>query len=176
MTAPVGRPWLAEVLDREEVVKSYWFSTRQQAERWARYEASQRPQHRAKVTRVIHDEQMSLLGESPPILDREAGNTLRDAGIASVDDNAFEEWKSAADNAYRIAAHRHREFTNDVIWQILEDEWGVPPPHDRRALGARARAAVKAGLIENTGRYVGSERPNVHRSLMPVYLSLVYPA
>ena len=72
MTAPLGRPWLAEVIDTEsnEPVKTRWFQTRVQAERWAKYESSIRLYRRAKVSRVIHDDQMSLLGEHPPREDR----------------------------------------------------------------------------------------------------------
>lgn len=109
-----------------------------------------------------------------PSLDRELGDLKLEDALERVDEATADGWKDRAFEAYEFAARRWPEFTNDQIWVILEDEWQTPPPKNRRALGQVARAAAKAGVMENTGRYVGSDRPHIHRSLMPVYRSLVY--
>lgn len=107
-------------------------------------------------------------------LDRELGQMKLEDALERVDRNAEDFWKDRADEAYRHAAERFPEFTNDAVWEILEDEWRTPHPPEGRALGARTIAAKKEGLIEATGRYVPSDRPNCHRNPIPVYRSLVY--
>jgi hypothetical protein len=107
-------------------------------------------------------------------LDPIAGQLNLDDALDRVDEHASEDWKMYADLAYVEAATRAYEFTNDLIWVILEDEWGIDPPHERRALGARSRAAATAGRITATGRYQPSDRPGTHRNPIMVYRSLIY--
>ena len=166
MTAPIGRPWLAEILVDGESRESAWFAHQSDAWDWVRNKIRHWPKRTGKVTRAIADEQESMFVH-------DHGREELNEALARVDENAHAEWKEMADAAYREAARRYATFTNDAVWEILA-EWDVPPPHEARALGARARKAITDGWVEQTGQYVPSKRANIHRHPIAVYRSLVY--
>lgn len=78
------------------------------------------------------------------------------------------EWMEEAAAAIRTCARFLRDFTTDAVWHTLEGH-GVAPPRDPRAMGAAIRRAKKDGLIEATGEYRKSSRPECHRRPIPVY-------
>lgn len=89
--------------------------------------------------------------------------TARDAALAAVERGAPAGWLHLAGEAIREVAATGRPFTTDTIW----DRVGKPP--EPRAMGAAIRAAMKAGLIEATGGYEQSSRPEAHARPVKVW-------
>lgn len=99
---------------------------------------------------------------------------LRDEAIDRVEDNAREEWISAARDVVMDLATKQRGFTTDEVWEGL-DRRGIEPPHEPRALGAVMRWASRdAKIIGRTGRYILSQRPRCHLRPIPIWESKVY--
>jgi hypothetical protein len=57
------------------------------------------------------------------------------------------------------------------VWALL-DRWGVPPPHEKRAMGAAMRAAARDLVIEATDEISLSQRAPCHRRPLRVWQSL----
>lgn len=84
----------------------------------------------------------------------------KERGMAQVDANADDWWKSCADTALKQLAATGRVFeAYDLVLM------GVPEPHHPNAWGARMNAAAKRGVIRNVGAGP-SKRPTVARSLV----------
>ncbi len=105
-------------------------------------------------------------------LDEAASREACDEAVQRVDDHADDWWKVAADDAFVTCAARYQTFTTDQVWELL-DRRSVLRPTEPRAMGPRARSAVQRGVIEPTGDYRPSERPETHRNPKRVYRSLL---
>lgn len=97
----------------------------------------------------------------------EQGDLLANAAIQQAGDNADPEWTALAHATLRYVASLGAEFTTDDIWLRLE--FRNIHTHEPRAMGAVMRAAVRDGLIEKTGAYVESSRPQSHARPIPVW-------
>ncbi len=96
----------------------------------------------------------------------------RDAAIERVDENAIEEWKTAARACIAHCAHTLPEFsTDDVFRRLLE--YNVIT-RDNRAMGPQMIQAAAAGLIAKTNQRVNTERVSRHNTEIAVWRSLVY--
>lgn len=63
-------------------------------------------------------------------------------------DNAGDDWKEAAFEAFVAHARTHKFFTTEEVRQNNPD---LPSPPDTRAWGAVARRAVKDGVVKSAG-------------------------
>src|SRR6188472_3623600 len=104
--------------------------------------------------------QLSLFAPTPA--------ELRDAALERVARGTDPQWMKNADRAVVACAHTRPEFSSDDVWATLE-LWGVPGPHEPRALGPVMMRAVKDGTIVKTGRYVQSELGRNHARPVAVY-------
>lgn len=93
-------------------------------------------------------------------LSLEEAERRRDDAIARSGWNANDRWWAAAREEVILAAIQLPEFTTDVVWRGL-DSRGLKT-HEPRALGAVMKAMAKAGVIEPTGRWEKSRRPEAH--------------
>lgn len=97
----------------------------------------------------------------------EQARTSRDAVLAQVAGSAAAQpWLARATEAVADMARRRAEFTTDDLWDA-----GLPSPTEPRALGAVIVAAVRAGTIVQTGRWVPSHRRRC--APIPVWRSLI---
>ena len=103
----------------------------------------------------------------PNLFDFQQALALRDEGVARVDSNADPLWKKeAAATILRLAA-TFAKFTSDDVWKALEGRALTPEP---RAMGAQFLKASKAGVIEPTGEYWQSKRPECHGRRIAVWV------
>ncbi len=117
----------------------------------------------------FHADRSGFLGSFDPDLGRQAA----DQAIAAVDDAARHDWKTTADEAIEDTARRLAVLSADDVWKTL-DRWEIPRPREGRALGPRMKVARSRGIIEPTGGFISSERPELHSSPTRVYRSLIY--
>ncbi|WP_037576727.1 hypothetical protein [Phaeacidiphilus oryzae] len=103
--------------------------------------------------------QMQLGMALPGLIDEDAGEAAKNAGIARADANTRPDWAAQCDQAIRTMAARGVVFqAADLIAEGLVDE----PDHPNR-WGARFYAAARAGIIRDAGS-ARSKRATVHRS------------
>lgn len=100
--------------------------------------------------------------------------TARDKAIEQVERNAYEHWLDVAYEAIRTIAQTEGTFTADEVWRLID--WTGATTHEPRAMGAVMKRAVKDGLIEPTGQYRKSTRPQCHARPQPVYASRIRSA
>lgn len=101
-------------------------------------------------------------------LEREAAEAARDEAVARVERNADDEWLEAALNAVAALGEGCAEFTTDDVWLLL-GRWGVPEPHEARAMGAVMRRAARLGLAVKTDRVRNSVRAECHARPVAVW-------
>ncbi len=89
-----------------------------------------------------------------------AGERAKQRAIRQVEDGADASFLDAAAAIVRRLAASGAEFSADAVWDELPADCST---HEPRALGAVFNRLAKAGLIERTGRYVPSVRPESHR-------------
>lgn len=82
---------------------------------------------------------------------------LAELGMAAADAVQPDEWKDHVDRVIVQMAKTGQPFTSDHVSAITGDS----PTGSRGAMGARFRAASKAGVISKCG-YTPSLRPSVH--------------
>lgn len=98
----------------------------------------------------------------------------RDKAIEQSERNAHEHWLAVAYEAVRTLAATEHTFTSDAVWRLID--WTGATTHEPRAMGAVMKRAVKDGLIEPTGQYRKSERPQCHARPQPIYASRIRSA
>lgn len=99
------------------------------------------------------------------------GEEAKQEGIDRADRAADPLWKKRALQIVQGLAARREEFTTDAVWSHLEHMGlGVREP---KALGAIIQQAARSGMIESTGRYVKSVRPECHARPIPVWKSKI---
>ncbi len=81
-------------------------------------------------------------------------------------------WRDAAGKALIEVAKYNFEFTSDLVW----DNLAIQGIHTRenRALGAVMQAGHRSGVIEFTGEYKPTIRPEGHKNLKAVWRSKIY--
>ncbi len=99
---------------------------------------------------------------------------LTDAAIEQADRAASEEWKATAAQVIRELACEQETLTADAVQDRLERDHPDTHTHNASALGGVMRRAASAGVIENTGEVICSERVSQHRKQIRVWRSLVY--
>lgn len=102
-----------------------------------------------------------------------AGQRAADRAIDQVEAHADERWLDRALEAVRFVAERRVTFTTDPVWFWL-GKWGVPHPHEPRAMGAVMRRAQKEGWISPTQEFVPTTRVKSHKSPTRVWASLIH--
>ena len=110
--------------------------------------------------------------EFPPP-DREAGRREQLAAEARVEAHTPPVWRDIARTAFADAARKHPTFTTDEVWELLRarypDAWQPPEP---RAMSGIVRWATTSGLVEFTGQWVATARPEAHSNPKRQYRSL----
>ena len=98
------------------------------------------------------------------------GNRRRDEAIKQVFDAADTLWKRLALQTVLEVAENKEYFTTDDVWNwpSFKRNQVVAEP---RAMGGIIRAAMKAGWIESTDRFIRSVRPACHRRPLAVWKS-----
>lgn len=84
-----------------------------------------------------------------------------------------EDWRQIAYEAFVYVARRKNWFTTDAIWFVLEEEWKVPSPPERRAMGPVILLAKKNQVCVKTDKEKLSSRPVCHAGPKRVYRSLI---
>jgi hypothetical protein len=79
-------------------------------------------------------------------------------------------WMAAAKWTVIVVASENREFTTDALWKAGLEE----APGSNRALGPVMKAAAKAGVIADTGRYVPTTKAQSHAQPIRVWRSLIF--
>lgn len=97
-----------------------------------------------------------------------SGRWARDAALAQVE-AAAETWFTQAMAALRGmgAAVNHVEVTGEDIRHWITKRIG--PPHHHNTFGALVMQAVRARVIEPTGRYVHMRDERSHARRTPIY-------
>lgn len=98
----------------------------------------------------------------------EAGQLSLDQALATVSSHADHRWVVSARKAVAHVAASGKPFTTDEVWDALGAEWDVST-HERRALGAVMRWAVRRGICEPTDDYRPSSRPECHKRPVRVW-------
>ena len=94
----------------------------------------------------------------------------RDEALERVESNASVEFLATAYGAVKRAAMIHETFIVDDVWQQLPD---FAKTHEKRAMGAVVRRAVKEKIIEPTEEYRASQQPQCHGNPRRVWRSLI---
>ncbi|MDE2106731.1 MAG: hypothetical protein KGL39_56470 [Patescibacteria group bacterium] len=81
-------------------------------------------------------------------------------------------WKDAAGEALIAVAKRTFEFTSDEVWAELASQ-GIHTG-ENRALGAVMQAGNRSGVIEFTGEYRPTTRPEGHKGPKALWRSKIY--
>lgn len=108
------------------------------------------------------------------LFDLPQARDARDAGIATVDGNAPDLWKSQAGEAIRRVCERQAEFICDDVWAELAAMNVTEGPPEPRALGPVVLQAARRGLCERTGRYKPSANVSCHGNPRGIWRSLIY--
>jgi hypothetical protein len=94
-----------------------------------------------------------------------------DSALSQVARNANPAWAECVRGIVYGYATTHAEFVTDDFHAMIE----VLPfrQHEKRALGAIMLKLSRDGVIEQTGRYVKSQRMACHYRTIPVWRSLI---
>jgi hypothetical protein len=101
------------------------------------------------------------------------GEKLMREGVERVWKNELVPWKERALEAIMDTAIHNDIFTADDV-RDWADDTGLEEPHHPNAWGAAFRVAILNGVMERTGRFVKSRRPNQHARMVPQYRSNKY--
>ncbi|MCL4357705.1 hypothetical protein M1512_02320 [Patescibacteria group bacterium] len=93
-------------------------------------------------------------------------------GINLSYNNTTTIWKAAAAEALITVAKRTFEFTSDEVWHELAMQ-GIHTG-ENRALGAVMQAGNRSGVIEFSGEYRPTTRPEGHKGPKALWRSKIY--
>lgn len=96
------------------------------------------------------------------------GDLLAQEAIQQAETHAAPEWLLAARRVVWQLIQLGQPFSTDDVWDRL-DQLDVHT-HEHRALGSVMRNASRAGLIDQTGSYFKSRRPEAHSRPIPLWL------
>lgn len=96
----------------------------------------------------------------------DAGRQAAEKAIERAKEAADPTWYQAAVSAVLMCADLGEQFTADDVWGRIPDECRTKEP---RALGAVMRLLVEQGVIESTGGWRESSRPQAHARPMRVW-------
>lgn len=77
----------------------------------------------------------------------------RDENMATVEENAGDEWQEYAIALIRSVAKAKGRFTSDEVMEAMERK-----PHNTKALGPAMLQAAKLGIIRKSGDFLPSRR------------------
>ncbi len=109
--------------------------------------------------------------------DEEEGKQLAKEGMERATKHAEKVdpgWRKEAYEIVYACALRNEFITADDVWRGAH-RWGLPAPPDNRAWGSIYVRAIRAVIIEKTGRFTQTKRPIAHRMDIPIYHSLIFP-
>lgn len=108
--------------------------------------------------------------------DADEGRQLANEGAERATEHAEKVdpgWKKEAYEIIHSVAMEREHLHADHVWQRAA-EWGLPAPPDNRAWGSIWSKAIRAKIIEKTGRYTTTKRSVAHRMDIPIYRSLIF--
>ena len=91
------------------------------------------------------------------------GQTLRNEGIALVEENTDDAWNAEVDSVIETLASTGVNFTSDDVWANVSFL-----PHNNSSMGAAFIRASKSGLIKKVG-WAESRRPSAHSRALRVW-------
>ena len=109
---------------------------------------------------------------SPTLFDYAEARRLRDDGMSrATDAQEYDNygWGESLYLAICAVARRQEYFFVDDVSTIFSD----PPAHPNAA-GAPWQRAIRAGMIERTGKLIRSARKSAHAHNYPQYRSKIY--
>jgi hypothetical protein len=89
---------------------------------------------------------------------------LRDEALEQVAQGESSAWVDTLRDMVVLVAREKEEFTSDDVWR-----WLAELPSEPRILGSVMSALAKEGLIEKTGTYRKSKRPECHARPLAVW-------
>jgi hypothetical protein len=95
------------------------------------------------------------------------------AAMDTADSHADPEWKQRFYDAIQSVARRRAELTSDDVLAHCERLADPPKTHNLAAIGPAMIRAMKAGIIEPTGRVERSLRPEKHGNRQNVWRSKI---
>lgn len=87
-------------------------------------------------------------------------------------DAAHLAWKNAVIDVFQYLYNTlgvDAEITSDNVWKELNRQYPNVRTHEPRAMGPIFSRMAKARLIEKTGQYIESTRPENHQRPIPVW-------
>lgn len=99
--------------------------------------------------------------------------TPRDLGIMRTGLGADPVWFAAAIAVVRWLATRHKSFTSDDVWDVLDRLEGIPQTPNRTALGSVMDQCRDDQIIRGGG-IVNSRRPERHGGYVKTWYSLIH--
>lgn len=115
------------------------------------------------VSLFMQPDQLAFAFQAP------TGPQLKEAGTALVRANSGL-WKDKAAAVIEQLAARKSEFTSDDL-RDFATKCGLEDPHHVNAWGAAMSAAAKRNVIQATGRFIRSNRPDAHSRMVGVWRS-----
>lgn len=91
---------------------------------------------------------------------------LLDDALQRVEEHADPDWKTTAYDVLVGLARRDGEWTTDDFWLAMRAQHPTVTTHEPRALGALIRRLLRDGLVEKTGRFSESVRPEAHHAIV----------
>ncbi len=91
---------------------------------------------------VLHD---------PPAFDLPAEQAAARAGAEQADDREDDEsvrWRALADDAAERVCRANELLVSDMVWKIVDEEFGAPMPVDGRSMSGAMTRAARRGLSE----------------------------
>jgi hypothetical protein len=101
-------------------------------------------------------------------LDLFEGRARRDEGVEQVEENERESWTEDALGMLVTIMPRGAEATSELI-RLALGSFGLDPPHSPNCWGALTLAAVRRGLLVDTGRIAQAHDPKSHACRVPVW-------
>ena len=111
----------------------------------------------------------SIFGQPPQATIFDTAEKQKSEGIEAAYRGADSEWKRAAAECLQQMVET-REFitSEDVVLEL--NKRGIVTS-ENRAMGAVMQSFSRAGLIESTGRFTTSRRPECHKSPVRIWRS-----
>jgi hypothetical protein len=88
---------------------------------------------------------------NPPAFDLPAEQAAGRAGAEQAHDREGDEadrWRALADDAVERVCRANELLIVDLVWEIVDDEFGAPMPVDGRAMSGILTRAARRGLCE----------------------------
>jgi len=97
---------------------------------------------------------------------------LTTEAIDRVQRNANVAWQKAAYEVVKDLSAVRRDFTTDTVWRAMELQHPELTTHEPRAMGAVMRTAARMRLIQTTGAFQKTKRPQAHGRPIAIWRTL----